>query len=246
MMRRAENALEHLDRPVSPADRDAALADIDRLNTWFGGYALTLAALRRLVSDVALAQPLLVVDVGGGRGDFARQLIHRARRLRRGVRVILVDRDADLLAAAARRGHPNLLLVRADATALPFREGSVDIATMSLTLHHLPPDTAVASLNEMRRAARLGIIVNDLLRTRLTLVLVWIATRLLARHPISRHDGPLSVRRAYSAAELRALAEKAGMHAVRVERHPWFGRLMAVIARESDLPGGVPGRDLHD
>jgi ATP-dependent 26S proteasome regulatory subunit len=38
------------------------------------------------------------------------------------------------------------------------------------------------------------------------------------------------VRRAYSAAELRALAEKAGMHAVRVERHPWFGRLMAVIA----------------
>ena len=44
------------------------------------------------------------------------------------------------------------------------------------------------------------------------------------------HDGPLSVRRAYSAAELRALAEKAGMHAVRVERHPWFGRLMTVIA----------------
>jgi hypothetical protein len=76
MMRRAESALEYLDRPVSPADRDAALADIDRLNTWFGGYALTLAALRRLVSNVALAQPLLVVDVGGGRGDFARQLIH--------------------------------------------------------------------------------------------------------------------------------------------------------------------------
>jgi SAM-dependent methyltransferase len=229
MMQRAEQALEYLDRPVSPADRDAALADIDRLNTWFGGYALTLAALRRLVSDVAFAQPLVVLDVGGGRGDFARRLIRHARRLRRDVHVILVDRDADLLAAAARRGHPALRFICADATALPFREGSVDIATMSLTLHHLPPDMAVASLSEMRGAARLGIIVNDLLRTRLTFVLVWIATRLLARHHISRHDGPLSVRRAYSAAELRALVGKAGMHAVRVERHPWFGRLMAAI-----------------
>src|SRR5260370_1340825 len=183
-----------------------------------------------LVSDVGAAPRPAGVAVAGGRGAFARHLPHCAGRLRRDARVILVDRDADLLAAAPRRGHPNLLLVRADATALPFREGSVDIATMSLTLHHLPPDTAVASLNEMRGTARLRIIVNDLLRPRLTLVLVWIATRLLARHPISRHDGPLSVRRAYSAAELRALAEKAGMHAVRVERHPWFGRLMAVIA----------------
>ena len=228
-MQRAAGALEYLDRPVAPAERDASLADVDRLNRWFGGYALTLRALDRVAVHVPPSRRLLVVDVGGGRGDFARRLIGRARRLGRRVHVVIVDRDPDLLASAARAAHPDISLVRADATALPFREHGADVVTMSLTLHHLEPDAAVTALAEMRAAARLAVIVNDLLRTRLSLTLVWIATRLVARHRISRHDGPLSVRRAYAPEELRSLAEKAGIHRLSIERHPWLGRLLAVI-----------------
>jgi hypothetical protein len=57
---------------------------------------------------------------------------------------------------------------------------------------------------------------------------VWLTTRLLRLHPISRHDGPLSVRRAYSAGEVARLAEKAGVRA-RVRRYPWLARLVAEI-----------------
>jgi ubiquinone/menaquinone biosynthesis C-methylase UbiE len=227
-MRRAETALEYLDRPVPRADRDATLADIDRLNT-FGGYALTLGAVRRAAARVPASRPLVVIDVGGGRGDFARRLIRHGPRLGRAVRVVVVDRDPDLLALAVGAKHPGVSVVRADATALPFREHSADVVTMSLTLHHLGRDAAVTSLGEMRGIARLGVVINDLLRTRLSLVLVWIATRLVARHKISRHDGPLSVRRAYSPAELRTLAEEAGVRSLCVERHPWLGRVLAVI-----------------
>jgi hypothetical protein len=81
----------------------------------------------------------------------------------------------------------------------------------------------------MRAAARLGVVVNDLLRTRLGLALVWLATRLLARHRFARHDGPLSVRRAYSPAELKALAAAAGLATPAIRRHPWWGRLVAVV-----------------
>jgi ubiquinone/menaquinone biosynthesis C-methylase UbiE len=228
-MRRAETARECLDRPVPAADRDASLADIDRLNEWFGGYALTLKAFRRVAARVPAGRPLLVIDVGGGRGDFARRLIRAAPRLGRAVRVIVLDRDADLAALAARLPHPNLTVVRAEATALPFREGSADVVTMSLTLHHLQPDAAATSLAEMRAVARLGVVINDLLRAPLSFVLVWVATRCLARHRFSRHDGPLSVRRAYSPDEIRTLAEKAGVPTPRIERHAWLGRLLAVI-----------------
>jgi hypothetical protein len=100
---------------------------------------------------------------------------------------------------------------------------------MSLTLHHLPPDAAVTALGEMRAAARLAVVVNDLVRSRVSLAIVWIATRLLACHRISRHDGPLSVRRAYSPEELRSLAEKAGILRMSITRRPWVGRLLAVI-----------------
>lgn len=222
-MQRAEGALEYLDRAVPRVDREASLDDIDRLNTWFGGYWLTLREVRRQADRAPqTGRPLLVVDVGGGRGDLGHRLVRWARRRARAIRVIVVDREFS--------GHGDgLLRVRADATALPFREGAVDVVTTALTLHHLEPEAAVACLRDMRAAARLAVVVNDLLRTRLTLGLVWLATRLLCRHRFSRHDGPLSVRRAYAPDELRVLADKARITGVTIRRYPWLGRLVAVL-----------------
>ncbi len=220
-MRRADGAVEFLDRPVPAADRDASLADVDRLNAWFGGHRLTVAHVERLAARADRARPLVVVDVGGGRGDFAARLIRWAGRAGRSVRVVVVDREAG-------PGRAGVVRVRADAGALPFREGSVDVVTTSLTLHHLEPDGAVRALAEMAAAARLGVVVNDLLRTRFSLALVWLATRVVCRHRFSRHDGPLSVRRAYAPGELRTLAEKAGIGRLRITRHPMLARVVAV------------------
>jgi hypothetical protein len=231
-MDRAEGALEILDRPVALADRVASLADIDRLNAWFGGYALTLREIRRVVAALPGGDALVAVDVGGGHAAFAVRLVEWARGARRAIRVVVVDRDAETLALARRAcaAYPEIRLVVADATALPLREGAADVVTCALTLHHLEPDAAVASLREMAAAARRAVIVNDLLRGHLALGLVWLATRLLRCHPISRHDGPLSVRRAYSAAELAALAQKAGITTLTVRVYPLYGRLVAVAA----------------
>src|SRR5262249_60080026 len=97
-------------------------------------------------------------------------------------------------------------------------------------LHHPEPARAAAGLGEMPWAARMGVVVNALLRRRLSLGLVWLATRLLRCHPIPRHDGPLSVRRSYSRAELTALAEKAGARRVTIREYPVLGRLLAVLS----------------
>jgi 2-polyprenyl-3-methyl-5-hydroxy-6-metoxy-1,4-benzoquinol methylase len=227
-MNRAVAAREHLDGPLPPAVRRATLDDIAFLNAWFGGDALTLARIRRALARRPRDRPLVVVDVGGGRGDFAITVVRWARRRGFAVRVLVVDTDAATLATARPRtaAYPEIQLVRADATALPLR--GVDVAVATLTLHHLDRQAATACLAEMAAAAAVGV-VNDLLRTRISLALVWVATRVLRLHPVSRHDGPLSVRRAYSPAELAALAERAGVRA-RIRRYPWLARLIVEIA----------------
>src|SRR2546430_14021216 len=70
-MKRAEHVLEHLDAPVPRADREASLADVHRLNTWFGGYGLTLRAIGRGLRGCRASEALVVLDVGGGHGHFA-------------------------------------------------------------------------------------------------------------------------------------------------------------------------------
>ena len=231
-MKRADGAREVLDGAVATQELAASLADIDRLNSWFGGYALSLRAIRRLAAEVPRARPLRVIDVGGGTAAFAVRVVRWARSSGRDIRVVVVDRDPTSLrlARAAVAAYPEVLLVCADAAALPCRERAVDIVTSALTLHHLEPAQAAAGLREMTAAARIGVVVNDLLRRRLSLGLVWLVTRLLGCHPISRHDGPLSVRRSYSRDELRALAEKAGARRLTIREYPVLGRLVAVLS----------------
>jgi SAM-dependent methyltransferase len=228
-MARATGMHEHLDGPLPPAAHRATLDDLDRLNTWFGGYALTLSRLRRVLARLPRGRCVRIVDVGGGRGDLAVKIVRWARRRHRAVRVLVVDNDAGALAFARRRiaAYPEIALVRADAIALPLREHAADVAITALTLHHLDRAAAAACLAGMTRAAPVTV-VNDLLRSRLTLALVWLTTRLLALHPVSRHDGPVSVRRAYSAGELKTLAATLGRR-IDVSRYPWLGRLVAEL-----------------
>ena len=231
-MNRLENGRELLDGILAPEARAATLDDVDRLNAWFGGYALTLREVRRLCELAPAGRTLVIADVGGGRGELAIRIARWARRAGRRVRILVVDHDGETLALGAglRRAYPEITLIRGDATALPLGRGTVDVAVAALTLHHLERGGAVACLREMAAAARLGVVVNDLLRSRLTLGLVWLVTRAYGVHPVSRHDGPLSVRRAYSPAELRDLAVEAGAVRLDVERHALLGRIVAVLA----------------
>ena len=231
-MRRAAGAHELLDGAVSAPDLARTLADIERLDTWFGGHALSLARVRRVARAMPRGRTLRVIDVGGGGGGFARRVAEWGRRHHRHVSVVLVDRDA-VTSALARRAcaaYPEIHVVRADATALPFGVASADVVHSALTLHHLEPDSAVTALAEMGAVARVSVVINDLARTRVALALVWLATRLLTMHPISRHDGPLSVRRAYRPDELADLFRKAGLPGVSVRRYRALARVVAETA----------------
>jgi ubiquinone/menaquinone biosynthesis C-methylase UbiE len=230
VMTRETHVRELLDGPLPAPDLRATLDDIDRLNTWFGGYTLTLTRIRRVARRLPPGQRLVVMDVGGGRGDLAVRIVRWARRVGRPVRVIVLDRDPTMLALARRRTarYPEIALVCADAAALPLRGGAVDVAVAALTIHHLAPDEAAAALGAMAAVASV-VVVNDLLRTPASLALVWLATRVLRLHPVSCNDGPMSVRRAYSADELTALVQRIG-RGVRVSSYPWLGRLVAEVA----------------
>jgi ubiquinone/menaquinone biosynthesis C-methylase UbiE len=228
-MRRAAGALEWLDGRPPAIALAATLADLDRLNAWFGGHALSLARVRRAAAALPPERTLRVVDVGGGDGGFGRRVARWARSAGRRARVLVIDHDATTagLAAAACAAYPEIAVVRADATALPLAGAAADVVHAGLTLHHLEPEAAIMALREMRRACRGRLVVNDLARTPLALGLVWLATRVLPMHPMSRHDGPLSVRRAYAPAELGDLFGAAGVVGATVTRYPWLARLVA-------------------
>ena len=220
------DTVELIDTPdVGAAELAENLHDLSRVNQLFGGIALTAWALGTFVQSVQIVDnarvprlvqsvsPLTVLDIGSGLGDIPRALVARAERRGVPLRVIATDVNPQIVHFAQASGAPSLVLhyAAADGMRLPFADNSIDVAACSLALHHFAPDQAVALLREMRRVARRGLIVNDIVRSWPGLAGAWLFGHLLSQNRLTRHDGLASVQRAYTPAELRDLATRAGL-----------------------------------
>lgn len=214
---------EWMDLPgQDPALVSACLDDLRRLNRFTGGISLTVFALAHLTRGLPPGVGIKILDVATGGGDFPRAMAAWARRRGLRARILATDLSPEILGRAASGAPPGIEFAVADARGLPFDDGAFDVATCSLFLHHLEPDDAAATLKEMRRVARRGVIVNDLVRSWVGYLGGLVVPRIMSRNPLFRHDAPLSVRRAYTKDELAALADQAGLGPVRFRGLPGY------------------------
>jgi ubiquinone/menaquinone biosynthesis C-methylase UbiE len=234
-MDRLAGAEELLDGPLD--DRAALignLRDLARFNRHLGGVELSARAIQALAPGTA---EISILDVGTGGADIPLALIDRGRAAGRLVRVTGVDDRPEVLQAATLADSRvtatgELTLHVADGRSLPYPDDAFDVAHASLLMHHLEPDAARRTLAEMARVARLGVVVNDLVRGRRAFLGAWVLSRVATRNRLTRNDAPLSVRRAYSFAELTALMAAAGLQVERRSDGP-FGHRVALTARRS-------------
>ncbi len=95
-----------------------------------------------------------------------------------------------------------------------------DVVMTSLFTHHLDPEDVIALLRNMHASDARMILVNDLVRSRLSYCLVWLASRLLTRSSVVHFDAPVSVRAAFTPGEMRSMALEAGLQGCAVQLHP--------------------------
>ena len=215
--------LEMLDRGVlPPAELTTNLDDLARLNRLPGGAAASIDGVALLLDGAAGR----VLDVGTGGGDIP------LRMAARGWSVVALDSDPEVLAIARRAtaAEPTVEVVAGDGRSLPFPDAEFDVAHCSLLIHHLDRGEAVALLREMARVARLGVVINDLRRGWLPLLATAVGVAVLGRCRATRHDGLLSVRRAYTVDELDDLLGEAGLQ-VRHRSPAWLPRVVTVASR---------------
>jgi SAM-dependent methyltransferase len=86
---------------------------------------------------------------------------------------------------------------------LPFRDNAFDVVSCSLFAHHFDPEPLLRIMGEALRVSRRAVIINDLIRSRLHLLLVYLGLPLF-RSRITWHDAPTSVRAAYTIPEMRS------------------------------------------
>jgi SAM-dependent methyltransferase len=207
--------VEYLDAPnVDPRLVRRSLADVALANALFGGTRAVLLELEDVLPELSGTATLL--DVGSGIGDIAARARDLAGRHRIDLALVTIDM-AETLASASRARTGNA--VRGDATSLPFADRSVDVVMCSQTLHHFDDAGAARVLRELDRVARVRVIVSDLRRSWFAAAGLWVASFPLGFHPISRHDGIVSIMRGYTREELRGLVQSSTGTTPNVKRH---------------------------
>jgi len=203
----------------SAAEVSASLADLGRINRWFGGVRV----LSRLVEQVAEQtgrRELTLLDVAGARGELPARAAEQLRGKNIRLETTVLDRATSHL-------EPGNHSVVGNALALPFRDASFDLVSSSLFVHHLEPGEVQQFVNQALRVARLAVLIDDIRRHPVHLALVY-AGMPLYRSRITRYDAPVSIRRAYTPAEMRGLLGRTA--AARVDLHTYYLYRMGIIA----------------
>jgi ubiquinone/menaquinone biosynthesis C-methylase UbiE len=211
-MRRLAGGHELLDGPLDAHELQGNLHDLARVNRWLGGAGLTWRALEPLVRGAAPGR-LRFLDVGTGAADTPLAVVRRAAAAGIRVDVVASDIRAEIVDFARRQAAATaaIQIEQAEPDHLAAADASFDVVHASLVLHHLEPPDAAALLGEMARVAARAVIINDLDRARLWWAGAWLLTRTMTGNRYTRHDAPLSVRRAYRPDEVRLMAERAGL-----------------------------------
>jgi 2-polyprenyl-3-methyl-5-hydroxy-6-metoxy-1,4-benzoquinol methylase len=211
---------ELMDAPgMAPEQLGQALRGLERLNRVSGSCRLLWKPLRALARETA-PRPLRVLDLASGGGDVPLGLWHRARQAGLPIAIDGSDRNPDAVEYARRRAAEQGADVRffvLDALGGPL-PGGYDVLMNSLFLHHLDEADAVGLLQRMAAAAGRLVLVNDLVRNAPCLALVYLGTRVLNTSRVNRVDGVRSVRAAFTTAEARELARRAGLDGATVTR----------------------------
>ena len=218
----SEDDPEIMDLPgQDEAELRLDLQNLARLNSTFGGCKAVEKMFCKLVDK---KQKVLLADLASGYGDQGRNLIRRGRERNCEVSIVAVDRQFQTL-KLAREATPRgekMFFIQADARHLPFRNRGTDLVFCSLALHHFAEPDAVRVLKEMARVGRLGTACVDLVRGRVAAFCIWLLTAVVMRNEMTRHDARLSVRRAFTHAELKSLAEQAGWVNLIQTKFFWF------------------------
>lgn len=198
----------------------ACLVDLAKVNRLTLAYRPTLAFLDRLFDSGLWPRdrPAVILDVGSGYGDMLRLVAKWADERNLDVRLLGLDRNP--WAARAAERVPGSQDIRWLSEDLFDHEGGADIVLSSLFAHHLDDASLVRFLEWQEVNARIGWFINDLLRHPFSYYGFSLLSRAMLWHRFVRHDGPVSISRAFRPEDWSVYLAQAGVRDARIE--PWF------------------------
>ena len=191
-------------------DMKGLLTDLKNVNRWLGGNEITKLGIIKLLSNRPKEQTITILDLGCGDGQMLRECARFAEKAGYKFQLIGIDANSFILEEARRRSKDfqNITFRKMDIFSEEIKELQFDIALCTLFLHHFTNDDIQTIIQKILNEAQVGVVINDLHRSKLAFWLFKVLRYSILKTSIARYDGLVSIARGFKRSELETLAKQ--------------------------------------
>jgi 2-polyprenyl-3-methyl-5-hydroxy-6-metoxy-1,4-benzoquinol methylase len=210
-----------------------ALNKIAGINQLLGGNKLTLNGVKKLLNNTNASQTITIADIGCGNGDMLRMLANYGKNQKINFKLIGVDANAFTINYAKELtcNYSNIEYVCIDIFSENFTFLKYDIILCTLTLHHFTNNQILNIITIFINNATIGIVINDLHRSKLAYRLFKVICTLFSLNKMSREDGLVSILRGFKKQELEDFSKKLNLKNYTIN-WKWAFRYQWIIAKK--------------
>lgn len=185
-----------------------ALDDIAKINRFLGGNAVTLDGVKYLLKKLPEHSEITIMDFGCGSGDMLRMLSKYGAANSLKFNLIGIDANEATIRHAENcsADYKEITYLAEDIFKYDFSPYKIDIALITLTLHHFKDEDVLKILRTVNNLVTTGTVVNDLQRSKLAYRLFQAIIFIFRLDKMTADDGLISILRGFKKAELEKYA----------------------------------------
>lgn len=189
------------------------LRELDFINQWLGGNAVTINALKPSWKSIPTGQEIIIADLGCGSGEMLRIISKLAEKENRKVKMVGFDANPHIIeyARAHSKDFSNISFETTNVFSKEFQDQQFDFVLSSLFIHHFTEEELIHLFSSLKKQTRSAIIINDIHRHPLAYYSIKWLTQLFSRSAMVQFDAPLSVMRAFKKNEFDAVMRKSSI-----------------------------------
>ena len=185
------------------------LQDLDKVNRLLGGNNITVEGVEKLLKSCCYRRPVKIIDVGCGNGSILKQVANYGRKTSNELQLLGIDANENAMEIAEENllDYPEVSFKAMDVFSKEFKALEADIILCTLTLHHFSNDEIVRLMQIFTEKAGLGVVINDLKRSKRAYYLFQAFCTAFGISEINREDGLTSILRSFKKDELKAFGK---------------------------------------
>ncbi len=217
------------DFELQGAELEKTLEDLDRINYLLGGNQITQKGVKNLLKNISKKRTIRIADIGCGGGDMLRRIANWGRKKNYNFELTGIDANSHAIQIAEKLSdhYPEINFKNLNIFSEQFQEMKFDIILCTLTLHHFSDKEIEKLIDKLYHQSTIGIVINDLHRTRWAYFLFKLFCAGFIRNDIARQDGLTSILRGFKKREVKEFSTK--IEAEHTIQWEWAFRYLWII-----------------